>query len=344
MKKFIKNIFSLFFLLILLFIVFFYFGFFTKQIEKAKGYYYIYLGDKAYKKRDLVNAINFYKLGLAKYPGHYLAANNLGNIYVAYEDYFSAADAYLLALKYKPEFLICRINYALILANQMQNYEEAIKQYKQATDAKVAIISIPFIFNNKETTIKNKGLAYYNMGLSYRALSLLTEDNYIKNENLNKAKEMYENALNFLESDYNTFFNLAIVNHMLGNYKGAGQNYCKAIELKPLEYEAHYNLAIMLKKMKRFKESYNELEKAVLIMDVNGNAKVSRYIFDILNEVSQRLVVSGDYNYLVEHLSNGETSKDGNLTYIDGKVVVSDEFDEAMNNNMEVCEGKNLFF
>ena len=100
----------------------------------------------------------------------------------------------------------------------------------------------------------------------------------------------------------------------------------------------------MLKKMKRFKESYNELEKAVLIMDVNGNAKVSRYIFDILNEVSQRLVVSGDYNYLVEHLSNGETSKDGNLTYIDGKVVVSDEFDEAMNNNMEVCEGKNLFF
>ncbi|UKI41332.1 MAG: hypothetical protein L6V95_15085 [Candidatus Melainabacteria bacterium] len=61
-----------------------------------------------------------------------------------------------------------------------------------------------------------------------------------------------------------------------------------------------------------------------------------------MNEVSQRLVVSGDYNYLVEHLS--DESKDGNLTYIDGKVVVSDEFDEAMNNNMEVCEGKNLFF
>ena len=129
---------------------------------------------------------------------------------------------------------------------------------------------------------------------------------------------------------------------MLGNYKDAGQNYCKAIELRPLDYEAHYNLAIMLKKMKRFKESYNELEKAVLIMDVNGDAKTSRYIFDILNEVSQRLVVSGDYNYLVEHLS--DESKDGNLTYIDGKVVVSDEFDEAMNNNMEVCEGKNLFF
>lgn len=343
MKKFIKKVFSIIFSLILLFAGFFYFGFFTKQIEKAKGYYYVYLGDKAYKKKDLVNAINFYKLGLQKYPGHYLAANNLGNIYVAYEDYFQASDAYLLALKYKPEFLLCRINYALILANQMKNYEEAINQYKKATDAKVTIISIPFIYNNKESTIKNKGLAFYNMGLSYRALSLLSDDNYVRNENLMKSKEMYENALKFLESDYNTFFNLAIVNHLLGNYKDAGQNYCKAIELKPLDYEAHYNLAIMLKKMKRFKESYNELEKAVLIMDVNGDAKTSRYIFDILNEVSQRLVVSGDYNYLVEHLSN-EEAKDGNLTYIDGKVVVSDEFDEAMNNNMEVCEGKNLFF
>ena len=342
MKKFIKKVFSIFFILIAVFALFFYFGVFTKQIEKAKGYYYVYLGDKAYKKKDLVNAINFYKLGLEKYPAHYLAANNLGNIYVAYEDYFSASDAYLLALKYKPEFLLCRINYALILANQMKNYEEAINQYKKATDAKVTNINIPFIYNNKESTIKNKGLAFYNMGLSYRALSLLSDDNYVRNENLMKSKEMYENALKFLESDYNTFFNLAIANHLLGNYKDAGQNYCKAIELRPLDYEAHYNLAIMLKKMKRFKESYNELEKAVLIMDVNGDAKTSRYIFDILNEVSQRLAVSGDYNYLVEHLS--DESKDGNLTYIDGKVVVSDEFDEAMNNNMEVCEGKNLFF
>ena len=224
----------------------------------------------------------------------------------------------------------------------MKNYEEAINQYKKATDAKVTIISIPFIYNNKESTLKNKGLAFYNMGLSYRALSMLSDDNFIRNENLMKSKEMYENALKFLKSDYNTFFNLAIVNHLLGNYKDAGQNYCKAIELKPLDYEAHYNLAIMLKKMKRFKESYNELEKAVLIMDVNGDAKTSRYIFDILNEVSQRLAVSGDYSYLVEHLS--DESKDGSLTYIDGKVVVSDEFDEAMNNNMEVCEGKNLFF
>lgn len=342
MKKFIKKLFSIILIFILLFGGFFYFGFFTKQIEKAKGYYYVYLGDKAYKKKDLVSAINFYKLGLQKYPGHFLAANNLGNIYVAYEDYFQASDAYLLALKYKPEFLLCRINYALILANQMKNYEEAIIQYKKATEAKVTIIKIPFIYNNKTSTLKNKGLAFYNMGLSYRALSLLSDNNYMRNENLMKSKEMYENALKFLKSDYNTFFNLAIVNHLLGNYKDAGQNYCKAIELKPLDYEAHYNLAIMLKKMKRFKESYNELEKAVLIMDVNGDAKTSRYIFDILNEVSQRLAVSGDYNYLVEHLS--DESKEGNLTYIDGKVVVSDEFDEAMNNNMEVCEGKELFF
>ena len=297
---------------------------------------------KSFDEKDLVSAINFYKLGLQKYPGHFLAANNLGNIYVDYEDYFQASDAYLLALKYKPEFLLCRINYALILANQMKNYEEAIIQYKKATEAKVTIIKIPFIYNNKTSTLKNKGLAFYNMGLSYRALSLLSDNNYIRNENLMKSKEMYENALKFLKSDYNTFFNLAIVNHLLGNYKDAGQNYCKAIELKPLDYEAHYNLAIMLKKMKRFKESYNELEKAVLIMDVNGDAKTSRYIFDILNEVSQRLAVSGDYNYLVEHLS--DESKEGNLTYIDGKVVVSDEFDEAMNNNMEVCEGKELFF
>ena len=64
--------------------------FVKRQINKVRGVYYVYKGDKAFRDMEMQHAIRFYNTGLRYYPQHYGAWYNLGNIYVAYEDYESA--------------------------------------------------------------------------------------------------------------------------------------------------------------------------------------------------------------------------------------------------------------
>ena len=68
--------------------------------------YYVAQGDKYLRKADFQKAIDLYKLGLDYYPGHYGAWLNLGNIYVAYEDFYSALDAYEKAIHYNKNYVI----------------------------------------------------------------------------------------------------------------------------------------------------------------------------------------------------------------------------------------------
>ena len=100
--KFLKNLFKktvpkvIAGILILLFLLslFVFWGWYVKQVNKVFGLYYVYKGDKAYKAHKLEKAIGFYKTGLERYPEHSLARCNLGNIYVKYEDYYSAVEQY----------------------------------------------------------------------------------------------------------------------------------------------------------------------------------------------------------------------------------------------------------
>ena len=108
--KVIAGIFILLFLLSL----FVFWGWYVKQVNKVFGMYYVYKGDKAYKAHKLDKAIKFYKTGLERYPEHSLARCNLGNIYVKYEDYFSAVEQYEEALKYDPKFIVCRMNLGIV--------------------------------------------------------------------------------------------------------------------------------------------------------------------------------------------------------------------------------------
>ena len=94
---------------------FFYFDFYKKQFNKAKGYYWVYKGDKALKKEQLQEAIYCYEKGVKLHPGHYRALYNLANIYVVYEDYYSALKNYEKSIMFKPDYEVARINYALIL-------------------------------------------------------------------------------------------------------------------------------------------------------------------------------------------------------------------------------------
>lgn len=313
---------------------------FIKPLQGIKnsiiGMYYVNLGDKAYRKKNLPNAIRYYQRGLAVYPKHFEAWTNLGNIYVTFEDFYSAQTAYENAIKEKPNYIMARMNYGIIATEKLGDFEEAIKQFNAILTAKTRLWHIPFIYNNKKSTKKNRGLAYYNLGVAYRTKSFYESENIpLAEEDLRNSIKAYEEALKIMPKDYSTLFNLGIVYQLSGNTKKSAQNYCKAIEIEPMNYEAHYNLAILLRHLKMYKESYNEIEKATtLATEKNINTNIQSYVFDILNDISMALVINDDYKYLTEFPNCPE------VTYVQGKIVATEDLDKAILNNLKKCEAK----
>ena len=132
--------------------------------------------------------------------------------------------------------------------------------------------------------------------------------------------------------------------HLLGDYKEAGLTYCKAIELNPMNYEAHYNLAILLRHLKYYKESLDELEKATtLITNGGGNnaAARQRYVFDVMNDVT-RTILANSNSDLIDKISD-EPTKNSYVTYVNGKIVLTEELDNAIIKNLKVCSAKKIF-
>ncbi len=323
-------------------ILFFYWGWFEKQYYKAVGMYYVYKGDKAYAHSDLQKAIDYYNSGLKLYPEHYGAWYNLGNIYVVYEDFYSASNAYKNAISYNPKFTLAKMNLGIISAEKLGDFDEAIRQYNSIIGTDKKLLFIPFIFNNKKSEKYNRGLAYYNMGVAYKEKSLYNNGNREhSSEYITKSITAYKNAVKILKDDYDSRFNLALSYHLTGDYKNAGLSYCKAIELQPMDYEAHYNLAVLLKHLKMYREAYDELEKAsMLVSDGKVGTSANRYVFDVLNDVSRTLVAKNQYDYLTEKVDDVSANS---LTYVHGKIVASEALDKAILENLRTCDTKDFF-
>lgn len=333
-------------------------------INRIEGMYYVYKGDRAYHKYKLSYAIDYYRKGLALYPRHYTAWYNLGNIYVVYEDYFSAVDAYEEAIKYNKKYVVARMNLGIIQAEKLGNFDSAIEQYDAIINTKYHIWMIPFIFSNKNSSKTNMGLAYYNRGRAYRqkALYLTDEERNLTTPLLLKSADSYEKACKILKKNSDARYNLALVYHLLGNYRSAGKNYCRAIELAPMNYEAHYNLAILLRRMKKFKPSLEELEKASLLISTSSTSVNAEYIFGILADVSHSYV---DYKLDPAYIQANDTDNqevtpdkrkkkknkkksddEGDLTsYVDdsGKIKPNDNLDKSIMRNMGTCAGASYF-
>lgn len=317
---------------------------FLKQYDKMCSMYYIYKGDNAYSKLKLQKAIDYYNTALKLYPEHYSAWFNLGNIYVVYEDYYSAVDAYEQAINYNPKMMIARMNYGIVSAEKLGDFDGAIYQYNEIINTKRHLISIPFIYSNRKSYKINKGLAYYNMGIAYRQKSLYAGDSWLlQREYLNKAIDAYKKAIKILKKDYDARYNLALSYHLLGDYNNAGLTYCKAIELAPMNYEAHYNLAILLRHLKYYKESLDEIEKATaLITDSEGNSNRQRYVFDVMNDVTRTILTDSEKNYIVDKVDDDKLTNSP-VTYVNGKIVASDALDKAILKNFRTCASRKIF-
>lgn len=331
-------------------------------IHRFESMFLIYKGDRAFRKNKWAYSIEYYNRGLALFPKHYTAWYNLGNMYVVYEDFNSAVDAYTQAIKYNPKYVVARMNLGIIQAEKLGNFDAAIEQYDKIITTNYHIWSVPIIFNNKRSSKTNRGLAYYNMGRAYRqkALYLPDSERHQTTPLLLKSAEAYEKACKILKKNSDARYNLALDYHLLGNYRDAGKNYCKAIELAPMNYEAHYNLALLLRRMRRYKDSLEELEKASLLISVTDNTVNAEYIFGILSDVSHSYMdFKGDpiYAKMLE-TDNQEVEPDKKKkkkknkkdeetveSYIspDGKVRPSDELDKSMMTEMSRCAGYSYF-
>lgn len=296
-----------------------------RQIHKGIGFYYVNKGDKAYRQKKYQKAIDMYKTGLRHYPAHSRAGCNLGNIYVSFENYYEAVNAYEQALRYNPNFMVCRMDLGIILSEKLADYDKAIQEYGRVVNTNPFTINIPFIFNNKETTKVNKGLAYYNMGLAYRGKAVYMGDRTsISVKYLKKAEEAYTKAENYLKNDYDNTYNHALTNHLLGDYKKAALEYCEAINIKPRSFEAHYNFALLLRSMNLNKEALTEFEKSIMLLDYNGKDNKNKYIFGIIAEIKRRIISEeGGYDYLINRNDVNSLSND-EIIYSKGKVIPQD--------------------
>lgn len=348
-RKFSK-IFSILLLLTIVVTAYFYTDWYVTQLNKVRGMYYVWRGDRALRKYKFQNAIELYQQGLMLFPGHYTAWFNLGNIYVLYEDYFSCNDAYENAISYNPNYVIARMNYGIVSAEQLGDFDGAIDQYKTILDIRNKPVYIPFVFNNLKSYKTNIGLAYYNMGIAYRQKAVYQDVRRMHtNEYLIKSIAAYKEAVEILKNSYDAYYNLGLAYHLYGDTNNAGLAYCKAIEMGPLNYEAHYNLAILLRNLKYYKESIVEMQKATLLLtEKEGRSNRQRYVFDVLNDISRRYMETKDHmNYMVErNLSDTKTVSEiaaDSVTYVNGNLVLSDDFDKAMVENFRTCAAHDIF-
>lgn len=316
----------------------------TEYYKNIQGIYYIYKGDQAYSADNMGKTLEYYLKGLELFPNHYEAWFNLGNIYAVYEDYYSAIDAYEKAIKANPNFTLARMNMGIVYSDDLGFFDEAINQFKEVTKIKTFKIWIPYIYSNIKSVNTNKGLAYFNQGVAYRrkALYLPVEKQYLYYELLGKAIDSYEKALSEIENSYDIYYNKAVAHHLRGEYKKAGLDYCKAIEILPMNFEGHYNLAILLRRMNYNKESLVELEKAALLISENPHVSEvqTAYIFNLLNEVTRRFITSNEY--YTQKLTN-EPIGNISYTYINGHIIADEDFDKAMHKNFQTCAGLNYF-
>ncbi len=317
--------------------------FYKKQAKKAAGYYLVYRGDMSYKRGNLQEAINNYQKALLYHPRHFKAQYNLANIFVSYEDYYSALDAYEKALEINPNSTIARIDYAIVLAEATFNYDRAIEEYDRAIKNTPKWTKIPFFGSGINAIKFNKRVAFYNKGLAWREKSRVAGDRTFDSRKfLENAADSYEKALS-IGKNYKTYYNLGIVYHILKYPYLAGYNYCKAIEKDPLSYEAHYNLGILLRDLKEYGASMQEFRKAGIVLNIKGNHSKNAYIYDILNDVSRKIAVYEGYDELVKTLNNQSLDTEKHLKYKKGRAYLDNSYEGNLMKSLKECALKDKF-
>ena len=88
--------------------------------------------------------------------------------------------------------VIARMNYGIISAEKLGDFDGAIDQYDEILKTKRHLLSIPFVYSNRKSYKVNKGLAYYNKGVAYKQKYVYIEDDWeFRRQYLLKALDVY---------------------------------------------------------------------------------------------------------------------------------------------------------
>lgn len=344
MIRFLRKLFPLLFILLLAGLGYYYRDKVMEQYRHAQGVYYIYKGDQAYSADNMGKTLEYYLKGLELYPGHYEAWFNLGNIYAVHEDYYSAVDAYEHAIEANPKFVLARMNLGIVYSEDLGFFDEAIAQFEEVSKIKLFKIWIPYIYSNVKSSKINVGLAHFNKGVAFRqkAIYVPLDKQHLVYEYLGKAIEAYTKSSKVLNKTSDVYYNRGVAHHLRGEYKQAGLDYCKAIEISPMNFEGHYNLAVLLRRVNKNRESIAELEKAAMLISENPRSSEVQtvYIFNLLNEVTRRFITSTEYQ---DKTITDSPVGSINYMYSNSKIIADDEFDKAMYKNFQTCAGYNYF-
>jgi len=338
--RFFKKIFVFILLLLAAYFCYLHVSWFKEQYRHAKGIYYIYKGDCAYSADNMGKTLEYYTAGLKLFPKHYEAWFNLGNIYAVHEDYYSAVDAYLHAIEANPKFVMARMNLGIVYSEDLGMFDDAIEQFEAIPKIKLFKLWIPYVYSNIKSIKANRGLAYFNKGVAWKqkAMYLPYEKRYLMYEYLGNAIESYTKAMQFIKNNYDIYYNRAVARHLRGDYKDAGLDYCRAIDIAPMKFEGHYNLAVLLNHLNRSLDSASELKKAAILISESPSSSTieTAYIFNLLNEVTRKLIISDEY--YTQKLTDSPMER-LSYTYINGNIVSSEDFDKAIYQNFKTCAG-----
>ena len=82
-----------------------------------------------------------------------------------------------------------------------------------------------------------------------------------------------------------------------------------------MNYEAHYNLAILLRKKRLFNEAYDEIDKALtLITALNENGAIQRYVSIVMNDITRNAYLNEEYRRYLQAILDEEKHKISQVT------------------------------
>jgi len=199
---------------------------------------------------------------------HYIACNNLGNVYLDQERYQEALESFKRASQIRPESPTVLYNLGRAY-EKVGAWEEAVRTYKKLLSTKHLFPHLLFpdiLFNLSEIYYAHGQLARSEESLR-RAIEIRPDfaeayfnlaDIHLARGDNSQAVRLYDKVLSLKPGFAEAYYNKGNALVGLGRLDDAEENYRKAISLKPGAPSFHNNLGNIL----MLKKNYSEAAKA----------------------------------------------------------------------------------
>jgi tetratricopeptide (TPR) repeat protein len=196
---------------------------------------------KSYSSNTLEESLEFINSALIKHPGNTDLLNELGVIYRENGDYGKAIETHQEIISTKPDYLNSYVELAFDLNMQNEDISEPIQLLEE-------------IQNHRDFTSEMCNILGYF---------------YIENKNYKQAEKILNKAIKldpypdpYNLRIYDSYYLLSKAQLMLGSYSNAEQNILKSLAINNNNAEALADMAFVLSKQNKHKESNNYIKRA----------------------------------------------------------------------------------